>query len=107
MKLIVAIVNNDDYQNVQVELSANGFGATKLSTSGGFLRAGNVTLLVGVEDERVDEAIAVISEFSSKRTQMVSPAPSYFGEGYLSTPVEVAAGGATIFVLDVEKFLKI
>lgn len=107
MKLIVAVVNNDDYQSVQVELSANGFGATKLSTSGGFLRAGNVTLLVGVEDERVDEAIAVISENSSKRKQMVSPAPSYFGEGYLSTPIEVAAGGATIFVLEVEKFLKI
>lgn len=107
MKLIVAIVNNDDYQSVQTALSSAGFGATKLSTSGGFLRAGNVTLLVGVEDERTDEAIEIISEHSSKRTQMVSPAPSYFGEGYLATPIEVAAGGATIFVLDVERFLKI
>ena len=55
MKLVVAIVNNDDSHAVLSEITRAEFSATKLSTSGGFLRAGNVTLLIGVEDERVSE----------------------------------------------------
>ena len=53
MKLIVAIINNDDANAVMSNLTKNGYQATKLSTSGGFLRAGNITLLIGVEDKRL------------------------------------------------------
>lgn len=107
MKLIIAIINNDDCPSVLSELSAKGYGATKLSTSGGFLRAGNSTLLIGTEDEKVDDVIAVISEFSRKRTQMVTPSPSFMAEGFISRAVEVTVGGATVFVVDVEKFIKL
>ncbi len=71
MKLVVAIVNNDDSHAVLSETARAEFSATKLSTSGGFLRAGNVTLLIGVEDERVSELIDLIGRFSRKRTQLV------------------------------------
>lgn len=107
MKLIVAIINNDDCTDVLAELTRKGFGATRLSTSGGFLRAGNSTLLIGTEDDKVDDVIAAINEFSRKRTQMVSPSPSFMAEGFISRAVEVTVGGATVFVLDVEKFLKL
>ncbi len=107
MKLIVAIINNDDCTNVLNGLNQKGYGATKLSTSGGFLRAGNSTLLIGTEDEKVDEVIEVISEFSRKRTQMITPSPSFMTEGFISRAVEVTVGGATVFVLDVEQFIKL
>lgn len=107
MKLIVAIINNDDCPSVLSELTHEGFGATRLSTSGGFLKAGNSTLLIGTEDEKVDEVIEVISELSRKRTQMVSPSPSFMAEGFISRAVEVTVGGATVFVLDVDKFIKL
>lgn len=107
MKLIVAIINNDDCPSVLNELTQQNFGATRLSTSGGFLKSGNSTLLIGTEDENVDKVIEIISEFSRKRTQMVTPSPSFMAEGFISRAVEVTVGGATVFVVDVDKFIKL
>lgn len=107
MKLIVAIINNDDSASVLNGLTQKNFSATKLSTSGGFLRSGNTTLIIGTEDEKVDEVIEIISEFSRKRTQIVSASPSFMAEGFISKAVEVTVGGATVFVLDVDKFIKL
>lgn len=108
MKLVVAIINNDDANAVMSNLTKNGYQATKLSTSGGFLRAGNVTLLIGVEDKKVDDVIDVIGEFSSQRKKITPITNTYIGDSMLSSvPVEVTVGGATIFVLDVEQFYKI
>ncbi len=107
MKLIVAIINNDDCPSVLSELTHKGYGATRLSTSGGFLKSGNSTLLIGTEDEKVDNVIEIISEFSRKRTQMVTPSPSFMSEGFISRAVEVTVGGATVFVVDVDKFIKL
>ncbi len=107
MKLIVAVINNDDCPSVLNGLTQKNFSATRLSTSGGFLRAGNSTLLIGTEDDKVDDVIDVISEYSRKRTQMVTPSPSFMTEGFISRAVEVTVGGATVFVIDVEKFIKL
>ena len=107
MKLVVAIVNDDDSHAVLSEITRAEFSATKLSTSGGFLRAGNVTLLIGVEDERVSELIDLIGRFSRKRTQLVQPASTYINEPLMSAPVEITVGGATVFVLDVAQFYKL
>ena len=105
MKLLIAIVNNEDASLVISELNKAGFMVTKLATSGGFLRAGNVTMLTGVEDEKVGDALAVIEEFSS---QQITPVNStYIGDSMLTVPVEVSVGGATVFVVDVEQFYKI
>ena len=107
MKLIIAIVSNDDANKVQSELTKNGFSITKLATTGGFLLAGNTTFLIGTEDEKVDRVIELISDHSKKRTQMVPSTASYGVGMYTSFPVEVTVGGATIFVLDVERFEKL
>ena len=104
MKLIIAIVNHDDANAVVQNLSKNGFSSTRLSTTGGFLLAGNVTLLVGVEADRVQAAIDVIREYSHSRKKMI-PTTKEGSYSYIPTiPGEVRGGGATIFVVDVEQF---
>jgi len=107
MKMVLAVIDKDDSHDVISNLSKKGFSITRLSTTGGFLRAGNVTLLVGVEDERTPEVIEIIKEHSRSRSQQI---PTIIGNeaSYLSPmPVEVSVGGATIFVLNVEQFEKI
>lgn len=106
MKLVIAIVNNDDSHTVQTEITKAGFQVTKLSTSGGFLRAGNVTFLCGVEDEKVGDLVEIISKYSRQRKQAVQPSTTFLSEAFLTMPVEVTVGGATVFVLDVEQFYK-
>ncbi len=106
MKLIFAIVNNDDSSSVATSLTAEGFSVTKLATTGGFLKAGNTTFIVGTEDEKVDQVLEVIKAHSRKRTQ-VMPVTQNFTPGlFSSVPVEVKVGGATVFVLNVERFEK-
>ena len=108
MKLIVAIINNDDANAVVNAVTEAGYSATRLSTTGGFLRAGNVTLLLGVENSKVDEVVNIIGEHSKQRKQITPVNTTYISETMLSSmPVEVTVGGATIFVLDVEQFYKI
>ncbi len=106
MKLIVAIVHKDDAAEVTGRLTKAGFMSTRLSTTGGFLRAGNVTLLIGTEDEKVDDAIAVLGECCSRRTEVISTAAGNYEQFFPALPVEVTVGGATVFVLDVDRFLK-
>ena len=106
MKLIFAIVNKDDSNTVQSALTREGYSATKLATTGGFLMAGNTTFLVGTEDNRVDDVIAIIEKHSKKRTQMV-PSSTYGTSTYASFPVEVTVGGATVFVTDIERYEKL
>ena len=107
MKLIVAIVSNDDSSAVTNALTKANYSVTRLATTGGFLRAGNTTLLVGIDDEKIDDCIDIIGKESCKRSEMV-PATASFDVGrYSSFPVEVQVGGATIFVLNVEQFMKL
>jgi uncharacterized protein YaaQ len=109
MKLIMAIVNNDDSRNLVDRLIRRGFSVTLTNTSGGFLRVGYTTLFCGVDDVRVDEAISVIRESCPTRVQYVTPLPPVMepGEVNIPTPVEKHVGGATIFVLNVERFEKV
>ena len=107
MKLVIAIVKSDDSHNVMSELTKAGFYATKLSTTGGFLRAGNSTILVGVEDEKTKEVIEIIKEYSSERTELLQPFFPLQGSEIMAPMVNVSVGGATIFVLDVEQFYKV
>lgn len=107
MKMILAIINYDDSHNVMQNLMKNGFSITKLATTGGFLKTGNVTILIGVENNKVDEAIDLIKKYSQSRKQII-PTTAELGVGFYPTmPVEVTVGGATVFVLDVEQFQKV
>lgn len=108
MKLVIGIINNDDANDLLSEITKASFQATKLSTSGGFLKMGNVTVLVGVEDEKVDDVVEIFKACCSRRTQMIPTAPPYLGEGFVSAaPVQVTIGGATLFIVDVDKMIKL
>jgi len=86
-------------------LSEAGFGVTRIKSVGGFLKRQNATFLIGVPDNRLDEVIQLIREQCHTRTESVSPVPPLVepGEVYLPYPVEVEVGGATVFVLNVER----
>ena len=108
MKLIIAIVQDEDASRLISNLMNEGFSVTKLATTGGFLRAGNTTLLLGVEDTKFDAAMAVIERVCKSRKQIAtSPSPVAGTTGvYVPYPIEVTVGGATVFVLPVELFSK-
>jgi len=107
MKLILAIVSNDDAPEVSSALNSNSFQVTKLATTGGFLSLGNTTLIVGCEDNQVDKVIEIIGNESKRRTEIAPAATSFMTGEFSAMPVEVTVGGATIFVLDVDKFVKL
>ena len=109
MKLIIAIVQDEDASRLISSLINEGYSATKLATTGGFLRSGNTTLLLGVDDNKFDGAMAVIEKVCKSRKQIAtSPSPMAGSTGvYAPYPIEVMVGGATIFVLNVEQFTKI
>lgn len=107
MKLIIAIVSSDDASNVQSGLIKSAFQVTKLATTGGFLMKGNTTFLIGAEEDKVNDAIKVIGEHSKKRKKIIpNSVINEFGM-LASTPIEVTVGGATIFVVNVEEFVKL
>ena len=72
MKLLIAIVQDEDASRLIGELMNEGYGVTKLATTGGFLRSGNTTLLVGVEDERMDGCLHLIEKVCKSRKQMAT-----------------------------------
>ncbi len=111
MKLIIAIVQDEDTSRLVNALMKEGFSVTKLATTGGFLRAGNTTLLLGVEDEKIRAAMGIIERVCKSRKQMATAPttmPGMSGSyGAGSYPVEVTVGGATVFVLTVDQFVKL
>ena len=108
MKMIVAIVQDEDSSRLISALMNDGFGVTKLATTGGFLRAGNTTLLIGVDDERFDACLAIIEKLCKSRRQIATTPLTAGGAAsmYGQMPIEVTVGGATVFVLNVEQFAK-
>ena len=109
VKLIVAIVHGEDAGPLVEALLHKEFRATRLQSSGGFLRESNTTILVGVEDSDVEAALDVIRDNCHARTQVVNPLPPIMepGEFFMPYPVEVEMGGATVFVVPVERFERI
>ncbi|WP_105618883.1 cyclic-di-AMP receptor [Vallitalea okinawensis] len=107
MKLVLAVIHDEDSAKLSHALSNNGFQTTKLASTGGFLKQGNTTMMVGVPKEKVDEVIDIIKEECTTRKQLTLDHHSGLPSGRVPYPVEVVVGGATVFVLDVDQFLKI
>ena len=103
MKMIVAIVNGDDVASVTEELNRDGITVTRISSKGAYLKAGNVTLLIDVDKMRVDHALEVIRQNTKKRNITFH---DMYGN-VRGMPLEITIGGATVFVLDVEQFIKV
>ncbi|AZR74415.1 hypothetical protein BBF96_14075 [Anoxybacter fermentans] len=109
MKLIMAIVHDKDAHNLADALVANKVQVTKLASTGGFLREGNTTFLIGIDNERVPEIIEIIRRNCKSRTQTVTPVYPVGNsiETGITYPTEIQVGGATVFVLNVEQFHKL
>jgi uncharacterized protein YaaQ len=106
VKLIVAIVHNEDAGVLVDALLEREFRATRLHSSGGFLKQSNATILVGVDDAQVDDVMSIIRANCKSRTQVVNPMPPIMepGEFFMPYPLEVEVGGATVFVVPIERF---
>ncbi|WP_026693242.1 cyclic-di-AMP receptor [Peribacillus kribbensis] len=106
MKLIIAVVQDKDSNRLLSSLVDHNFRATKLATTGGFLKSGNTTFMIGTDDIRVNKALEIIKDNCQSREQLVAPVSPMGGnaDSYVPYPVEVEVGGATVFVLPVEEF---
>ena len=106
VKLVVAVVHNEDAGTLVDALLEKEHRATRLHSSGGFLKQSNATIIVGVEDAAVDGVLEIVRENCTSRTQIVNPMPPIMepGEFFMPYPLEVEVGGATVFVLPVERF---
>jgi uncharacterized protein YaaQ len=105
MKLIYIIVRNNDSGQVTGSLNKKGFYVTKMASTGGFLREGNTTLLVGTDETKVDEVISIVKKECGSRKQVFT---NMMGPGeFPAMNTVITVGGATIFVMDVEHYEKI
>ncbi|HOV69294.1 MAG TPA: cyclic-di-AMP receptor [Clostridia bacterium] len=109
MKLVFAIVQDEDAGRLVSALMKDGFGVTKLATTGGFLRSGNTTLIIGLEDERLDTALDIIERICKTRNQVINPNLTSMDIAMgmsMANNLEITIGGATVFVVNVERFNK-
>ena len=107
MKLVMAIMSKNDSLVVMDALTEEKFQVTRMASTGGFLKSGNTTLIIGVQDEMTDKVIEIISKYSSKRKQLAIDTTAMYTGMAPSLPFEVTTGGAIIFVLDVDRFEKV
>jgi uncharacterized protein YaaQ len=101
----MAVVQSEDAGPLVAALLERDFRATRLHSSGGFLKQTNATVMVGVADDQLDDVLGIIRESCHSRTQLVNPMPPIMepGELYMPYPLEVEVGGAMVFVLPVER----
>jgi uncharacterized protein YaaQ len=106
VKLVVAVVHNEDAGALVDALLEKEYRATRLHSSGGFLKQSNATILLGVEEDHVDAVLEIVRDNCTSRTQVVNPMPPIMepGEFFMPYPLEVEVGGATVFVLPVDRF---
>lgn len=109
MKLVIAVVQDKDRRKVTDALLEQGYQFTIVASTGGLLREGNVTFLVGVAPEQVEGVMEVLRAHSQTREQLVNVFPPTIEPigTCIPSPVKVQVGGATVFVLDVERFEKL
>lgn len=109
IKLVLAIVQEKDSARLIDALTDDGIQATMLASTGGFLREGNSTILIGVEDRQVNQVVATVQRVCQRREQLVSPMPPVVEpvDSYVTYPVKVEVGGAIVFVLAVDRMERI
>ena len=110
MKLIYAIVRNDNEDDVVSQLTQHRYSVPRLSTTGGFLKKGNTTLMIGAEDDKVEEVISIIKQECGQHQKLTVNMPYISGTtmvNYATMPMTVDVGGATIFVINVDRYEKI
>ena len=105
MKLVLAIVQDADSDDLIDEITNEGYIVTKVISTGGFLKSGNSTIMIGTDDSEVDRLIELISHNCKVREIIKSIQPMNMpGTSIATLPIKVKVGGATVFVLDVVDF---
>lgn len=107
MKLIIAIVQDEDAHSLMKRLTECKLGVTKLASTGGFLRSGNTTLIIGVPDERVQDTMGIIERTCKTRKEITTTTSLMGDNSVMGMPLEISVGGATVFVVDVEDYRKV
>lgn len=104
MKFLIAIVQDYDCDRLLRTVTGSGYRATRISSTGGFLRTGNTTVLMGIDDDQVEHCIGLIRQSCQARTDVkLDPAHEYV-EWFAAGVHEVTVGGAVVFVTDVIRF---
>lgn len=107
MKFIIAIVQDYDCDRLLRTVTTAGFGATKIASTGGFLRTGNTTVMMGVENDRVPACFRMIEQSCKSRVEVqLDPVAAEYAEWYAAGVHEVTIGGAIVFQVDVDRFLQ-
>ena len=108
-RLVIVVVQKQDAADLVVALTERSYRVTRISSEGGFLREGNITLLIATETAAIEPLMRIIREHCYTRTRYVSPLPpvAESGEFYPPTPIEVQIGGATVFVLKAGQIVRL
>ncbi|MBI3962466.1 MAG: cyclic-di-AMP receptor [Deinococcus sp.] len=109
MKLLVVVVQDQDAPGLLNALAEQKIIATKLASTGGFLSEGNTTLLIGIDQTLIPKVKEIISQRCHTRERVITPGlpATEHLEGYVPHPIEVPVGGAVVFVLSTEEFVKL
>ncbi len=107
MKLLFAVIQNGDNKALTHALIEHDISVTRIATTGGYLRGGNTTLMIGVAEERLETALAIIKDKSSRRHTVTVPTTGLpHNADSVTLPMQIVVGGATVFILNVENFVK-
>jgi uncharacterized protein YaaQ len=108
MKLILAVIQNEDEDTLTEDMEVEGFSVTRIGSSGGFLRASNVTLMTAVEDNQVDRVLGLLGKHCKRRTKHLHPwVPSMEARERFLGAIPVEVGGAAVFILNLEHMERI
>lgn len=109
MKLAIIITQKEDSKKLEEALVDKNYQLTKLDSAGGFLKKKNYTFLVGIDDNNLDNLLELVKSICKKRKEVITT-PDYsnvLGETLITGGTKVQEGGATIFITDVAKFMKV
>lgn len=109
-KLVLAVIQGDDYADTVDDLNRNGFFATILSSTGGFLKKRSMTLMIGVEETQLQAVLDILKQCAGRRQQMTYSNLSMSAGGPTPSipmmPVQVSVGGVAVFILDLDDIQK-
>lgn len=107
MKLLITVVHNRDKNALSSALLSAGYRFTEVASTGGLLREGNTTFLIGVEEEELQNVLSIVEKNCKTREQFITSRPLTISDPSawtLPIPVKIQVGGAVVFVIDVESF---
>lgn len=108
MKFVITVVQDYDSDRLLRAITGAGLRATKISSTGGFLRMGNATIFMAVENARVQEAISLIRTNCKSRVEVkVDTSAAEFEEWYAAGIHEVTVGGGVVFTMSIDRMVRI